>query len=747
MVIVENKIYLSLKDLENFGFSNEFLRTRSKEYRQGASKNYACIKAVDPDHSPNREVTLIRYDSIPEQTRLEKGIPPIEDLLQKKKQSELIRLTGLDTQAYQFYLKQSEIKDTKGATREHIAKSKAEQVHLLIAIASFKTREVTLRGFKNKDEFYLYAIDAINRIAEERGWYKWKCTTLAGFRKRVQPFIQLSKKNISPDEAYRSLINGRANNTNAEQTDFDQKALLVQIYAGLHKVDNSLGYDSNAKPNVEQTWDIYTRKASEMVSLGHWDPRCLISPSAVRYFLFNKKVMPMWYEARHGYQQYRSIYEHVIQRERASYANALWVIDGTPSHRYFQHGEKGRYFRFNLFPVLDAHSWCVLGFWLSETEDTESVLGALRSACMVSGCMPHQVLYDNSSAIQSYRAQEAIDKISIVSFPAKAGNAQAKIIENFFHLFNQDIQKFRPGYTANPFALTLTNRPNREALARKVKSKDLPLAENAIKQAIEDLTIWNNQPRKFLGGLSPLQAYRKSVEISRARQRTFANVIDVEAFWTLPGEHKKTRTFQDGKPKMVSTFKSQEYEFTNRGIEICINDNRFFYDIEDPAFRRLYTGQKFTLRYEPNPDRWTNRQQPDELLLYLQGAPLQWQGVHVAAVPKEKVPMAVADYQEGSASRIKELQGKKKVQRALVQQDFKEMIDRTLQNGTFTDVITDNAFDKRVLNDANEQIFNTIIEGNANWLSTKEPAPKQDEGDANNLNRLAGYDNPLPLDE
>lgn len=739
MVIRDNIVYMSLKELSRYGFTDEFLRTRTKENRQGLTDHYQHIKETDPSQPSSRQVTLIAYDSIPEQTRLQKGMPSREDLITQYKQTSLLQLTGINTHAYQFYLKQQEIKDTKEATREHIAKGKAEQVHLLTAIANFKTREVTLRGFKNKDEFYLCAINAINRISKDRGWYKWKCTTLAGFRKRLKPFQQLVKRKISAEEAYKSLINGRVGNSNREQTNDDQKALLVQLYAGLYRINNGHDYDSNSKLNLEQVWDIYTRKAKEMIALGHWDDRCLISPSAVRYFLHHPKIRPLWFEARHGFQEYRNIYEPVTFRQRPTFANALWVIDGTPSHRYFQHGDQGRYFRFDLFPVLDAHSWCVLGFFMNETEDTEAVLGALRSACMVSGTMPHQILYDNSSAIRSYRAQEAIDKISIVHFPTTAGNARSKIIEPFFKMFNQEVQKLRPGYTANPFALTLTNRPNREALARMVKSKELPLAEHAIQQAIEDLTIWNNKPRKSLGGLSPWQAYKQSVDLTSSKQRQFTETFDIEAFWTMPGEHKKIRTMEGGKPRMVSTFKAHEFEFTNRGIEITIKGNRLAYDIEDPEFRRLNIGQRFTVRYEPNPERWTNNQ-PDKLLLYRQGAPVQWNGEHLALAPKELVPMAVADYLPGSAARIRQLQENKKKQRALVRREFDGLIERTLRNGTFTDVITENAFDKKVLNDATEQIMNNIIDGKK-WTerdTRKENLPRPD--------RLAGYDDHLPLE-
>ena len=722
MVIINNILYLSVKNLIPFGFSQSFID------KQTSTGNYPCIYANDPEQPNRKEVKLIPYTSIPETTRIAKGMPAQDELIKQVNQRELSRLVHFNSDAYNFYL-------TQPATNNH-AKEKAEQFSWYLAIASAKPTHVNALGFSSKDEF----CEAALRIMNERGWKKWKCSSLPELRKRLTPVKSYLKGKCTLATAAGSFISKKVGNTNAEKLTDDQKALIVQLYS-----------DANAKPNHEQVWSIYTRKANEMISLGHWQEvdksgqyKCLVDVSTIYAFLQKPAIMQMWYEARHGYQEYRNMFEPVTQRQRPTFANALWVIDGTPSHRYFQHGDKGRYFRFNIFPILDAHSWCVVGFWLSETENTEAVLGALRSACWVSGYMPHQILYDNSSAIQSYRAQDAIEKISVVKFAATAGNARSKIIENFFHLFNQDVQKFRPGYTANPFALTLSNRPNREALAKMVKSHELARAEDALKQAIEDLTIWNNTPRKFLSNKSPLATYRASVEATRDKQRPFSEIIDIESFYQLPGEHKKIRTYDEGKMKIVSTYVPQQYEFTNRGIDITINGKPFTYDVEDAAFRRLYIGAKFTVRYEPNPERWINNQ-PERLLLYINGAPLQWNEAHACALPKQLMPMAVADYQQGTRTQLNDRLNNKKQQRAIVQKDFSELIERTKRNGTYTPVITDNAFDKQVLTDTTAQILNGIINDNEAFNTTEPEAPAADQ--PKKLDRLSDeFDTPLPLD-
>lgn len=695
MVIINNILHLSFKELTKFSTSDA-LKFHCKQYREGLSTNYANI--ADP--TDGRKI-LIAYNSIPESTRLEKQMPSAEELTKQCLSNEIARQSGFSEEAYQYFLSHKDIKQTKSHTRAHQAKAKAEQAHLLTKLANIKPTEVRALGFEDKPSYYLHCIEEMKKLAESRPWPNWKCTGLAGLNKKLKPFQQAVKGNATMQSAWESLINKRTNNDNALKIDNDQQALLVQLFANP---------ESATKLTCEQTHDFYTRKAKDMVAHGHWSVKSLISAGAVRAFLMKPGIKPLWFEARHGYQQYRNIFEPVTERINATFANALWVIDGTPIHNYFQHLDKGKYFRWNIFIVLDAFSHCVLGFWLSETENTEAVIGSLRSASLISGKLPHQVLYDNSSAIQSYRAQHAISAISIVAFGAAAGNARSKVVEGYFAWFNGHVQKFRTGFTGNPFAKRMDNQPNREALALAVKNGKLPLAENAIDQLIEDFTIANNLPRPFLGNISPIEAYRKSLSASEAKQRPFSKEIDIEAFYALPGASKQVRTMVEGKPKMVSTFLAHEYEFTNRGIEITIQGNTVTYDIEDETFRKQFIGQKFTVRYEPNPKRWADGQ-PDELLLYVQGNPLHWKGVHASALPKKKYHMAVADYSEGERSELTEHLQRKKDQRTLIHADRDALIESTKRAGTYTDVITANAYDKEVLHAANAYLLNQKIQG------------------------------------
>ena len=729
MVILNDILYLSVKNLSPW-FSQSFLD------KQTSLGLYPYIYAHDPEQCNRKEIKLVGYDSIPEATRIAKNIPAKEIFIKQYAEQRLVNYCSLDHEAYGYFLKSPLIKHSKEATREHQAKSKAEQFGFLKAIAAIKTTEVRLQGNADKNEFYSKCLTALNTLARDRQWYKWKCTTVVGLRKRLKyftltPALSNEEAQCRLIKAYDSLISKKANNKNRELLEEDQKAFLVQQYA-----------DANAKISVEQLWTIYMRKAETLIAAEIWPAYVRVTANTLRNYLLAPANIQLWFEARNGYQEYRNKFEAITNRQRATFANALWVIDGTPMHRYFQHGKYGKFFRWNIFIVMDAHSQCVLGFWISEKENTDSVLGALRAACYVSGCLPHQTLYDHGAAIQSYRAQEAIQKISVVAFAATAGNARSKPVEGYFHWLNEHVNKFRKGFTHNPFAKKLDNRPNREALALMVKNEELSLATEALQEIIEDFTIANNTPRPFLGNISALKAYQKSIEASRARQREFTETIDIEAFWTQPGEQKKIKTIIEGKPSVVNTFIATEYPFTNRGIDITINNKPFSYDIEDAAFRAISIGKKFTVRYEPNPDKWANGC-PEKLLLYVQGAPVQWKGMHLAALPKELMPMAVADYQPGTRAELNRRLANKKEQRAMVQSDLTELINHTRVNGTYQDVITDNAFDKEVLSATQEQLMNRMLGVDHN---SDGPVDDDDEDytkgapTVKKADRFAGYD-------
>jgi hypothetical protein len=205
------------------------------------------------------------------------------------------------------------------------------------------------------------------------------------------------------------------------------------------------------------------------------------------------------------------------------------------------------------------------------------------------------------------------------------------------------VQKFRSGFTHNPFALRIDNRPNREAIALAIREKRLPISSEAVPQLAIDLSIANQLPRPFLGNKSSIDKYRQSVADTAHLQRQFSKAIEIEAFYHEPGDERKVKAIHEGKPVVVREWVPQLYTYTSRGIEIRIDNQTYAYHVlNQPAWEAGNIGAKFSIKYNADRKKWSNGRQPDEILLYHNSTPVHWQGTHLALVPNERMPMAVA---------------------------------------------------------------------------------------------------------
>lgn len=630
-------------------------------------------------HRESEKGTFIQYNSIPKATLSSYDLPSTTDLI-KQNLSQLVKpITG----AKDYYLAEP--------NTYSYADDLAQIAAWLMFLASVSRKQANTMGYNSLDTLYTDAMDHMKSLP------RWKAGSLQILKRKLRPFNQYFKglnnqQKVELSTPLSSLISKKYGNSNTRKITKEQEALMIQIYSQPNK------------PSIEQTWTLYLRQATEMVAAyeqsngGHgWDKKCLVSYSTVKHLLTSKRVQQMVYEKRHGYQAYRNEYEIVTPRENASFSNALWVIDGTPVHRYYYDAEtKKAYSRINVFVVLDAHSWTVLGFWVSEKEDTEAVKGALRSACTLGGHLPHQIQFDNSRAIKSYFSQKAMQVIAEYCTSTAVGNARAKIVEPFFKQFNEQVLKFRPGYTASPvMAKSLQNQPNREALALQVKQGLIPSKDQAIKELHEDFTLWNNRVMKKYGK-SPLQRYTESMQSSAAKQRKFAHQHALEAFYQMPGELKQVKVIENGKQVMRTSFLPQEFEYTTKGIRDCA--------VKDTAFNSRFIGEKFQIKYDP-------KFEDTRIYLYQDEKPFHFEGQHVAMVPREKMHMAIADHEPGEMAKIQGLQAAKKEQRKLAQDALNHHVAITESNGTYTEAITENAFDKEVLNAAKANRMEQLVNG------------------------------------
>lgn len=655
------------------------------------------------EHIKERGEILINYQSIPAPTLTKYDLPEPAALARRKMEA----LVQVSHEAREYFLSSPQVFE--------IADELAEQASWLIFLASTSARAARSIGYNSIDELYEDAM----KVMACKPWTRWKCNSLQVLKRKLKPFNTHIKKGSPAEDAYKSLISGKYGNSNSQKLTEDQEALIIQIAANTEGV----------KLNWTQVHWHYIQQATKMVDAykasngAHgWSDKCLVSASTVKQFIHRPDISQIIYKKRNGRKEYRDKYIPVTKRERPSRANAVWVIDGTPLHRYFYDYDKNyAYAKLNVFTVIDAYSWCPIGFYISQTEDTNAVIKALWSACQVTGCLPEQIIMDNSSAIKSWRAQECMGALTHRLIAAEAGNARAKIIEPFFKMFNEQVLKYRTGYTGSPvMAKSITNQPNQEQLSKWVKDKALPSVDQAVQETIEDYTLFQNRVMPSRGK-SPLQMYKQSCIETADDQRKFTRRVEVAAFFEMPGQLKKVKVMEGGKQRMLNQFIPQDYNYTNKGISLRVDGQQHDFMTDSPEFNAQHIGDVFNVKYDPR--------DASVIYLYKDGKPFYFNDEHLAIDAKDVFHMALIDREEGEAQRLADHLDKKKRQEELVDMRYSSAIQNTIEQGTHRPVITANAFDKEAMNEAKSQRLEQLINGDDYNLTEDNSQEADDNND------------------
>ena len=701
-MVIDSKdiLWLSFKDFRALGYSEkdiDYLKRACYGYRRGEFSAY--INMDDPN---DKRIILIQYSSIPARAINERNIPSEPQL------RELYRTQQLDSIVREHcalnYDKAKNLYTANPHTSPH-ASELAEQAAWLLWLASLKNKQA-------KDLQYASLEDLFNKVIHllaQKDWQRWKCNSVQVLRRKVKPFLKLYKKPLSGNfsdthffEALDSLIHKGFGNTNREKLTDSQRAVLFQRYA-----------DGDAKPNIEQVYMSYLTTAKEKIAAGEWTEDALVSLSTVKNFLYQDDIQQAYWKARHGKQQFRNLYEIVTKRKRASFANALWIIDGTPCHLYYRDG-KDAYARLNVFVVLDAHSWCVLGFYVSDSENHEQVIGALHVAATLTNKLPHQIQSDNGSAVSGYFGRTCIHTISKYYTPATPGNARSKAVESFFKHFNNKVGRFYPGFTHSPvMGKNINSLPNPEALQKQLKENQIQGQRNAINSLHEMFAMWNRLPMK---DGAPLDKYFRSVEDTADMQRPLTEEIRVNAFLHMPGDLKQVRgADENGVMRTVQQFIPQTYEYSKEGIEVVMNKVTHNFITDDHKFNKQYIGKRFCIRIDRN--------KPEQVYLFENTAegvrPFIYNGTQAVLKAPYLFAQAIVDRQEGEAKKLSDHLNTKKLQEGGVEQTAQKFIELTKIEGTYMKLTPGNAFPKEIMNAAKQSLAEKIINGDTH-LITKE---------------------------
>lgn len=351
-----------------------------------------------------------------------------------------------------------------------------------------------------------------------------------------------------------------------------------------------------------------TRVYNELASTTHGHlPE--LSESGIRSFLKTPKIKNRCLKTRFSNGEWRNVLDPVTQRARPSYADDLWVMDGTPFELYYRDGNSIK--RLYWVWILDAASWKVVGYSVGKTETGHLVRRALRQATRATGTLPHQLQFDNGSA---FKAKETLDWMKKLAkcTPAEVGNARAKVAEPFWAHFERAILKFYDNHSGgNIRAKRLETLANADFI--KENWKQFPDEAGVIQQIHEAVALWNASRIK---GEIPNEVYASG----SPRLRPISVEQSQLLFWIK-------------RDKMV--------KYTNRGLNITIEKEPYWFEApahgtanEIAEFYMDNIGKKFTVLCDPDDLSMVALYDGDSF-------------VAMAEAPK-KVPMAIVDHDEES---------------------------------------------------------------------------------------------------
>lgn len=436
-------------------------------------------------------------------------------------------------------------------------------------------------------------------------FFEWTAKVLAErqlYGLRVSNARTLERRTAKWEKrGYDSLLSRSFGNDNPRKIGDLQVRRIINLYA------NPL------KPTITDVTDVYNREALER----GW---AQITPERVRQLVNddpeNRQICTL---ARHGKDAAKNAIERTIKRRRPSFADALWVSDGsTIQLRYVDSSGKVRSDLY-YYAVADAYSDCIVGFAIGYTETATLVQAAYRDAVRKTGMMPYEINYDGASANRSEEVQQLFDNLSQLHFKAAPYNGKSKIIEAIGgRLEQRNMRHFANFKGGNITAKSLDSRANPDFLTQQHKNGHLPSEQQVVAQFKLVIEVYNNTIVKKYKR-TPAERYRDADD----RRKQMDHLTMVEAFWVE---------------------RRHQARYTKDGITIEVDGERYTYEVEvergveDFAWRMRHLGDSFTVKYDPDD---------------LEYICLYQQGVWVAtARQKYEVPMAVIDREDGEGKII-----------------------------------------------------------------------------------------------
>lgn len=413
-------------------------------------------------------------------------------------------------------------------------------------------------------------------------------------------------------EALQSVLSGKVNNQNSRKIKEDQEKYIIALMS------------RPSKPPISVVTRLYNQKAAEQ----GWKT---ISKKTAEDFLNKPEIKSRWYVARHGLKAAYNDLEISTKRFRASAPNMLWMMDGTPIDLYYKARSRKynpakqdwawtttKWNRLNMFCIMDAHSWKIIGYHLSERENHVAVIEGLRDSVRNVMTLPVQIMFDQSSANKYVKS--VLKDLARYQTANKPYRARPKTLEALFGHFQQTMLRYNENWAGqNITAKKLNSRVNPEALNKAMKT--LPTRDQLEQQVELMVAAWNELATE--GREKPNYLYHSTPSKGKA--------IDWMTYSSL-----------------FYVVTDRQYKYQTSGIEVKINKQAYYFQTYDQELHlNKLVNQYFQIAYDPDVMDFIYLYKDNKPVLDTNGQPL--------LIPRlEELPQALADHNTDNSSRVKE---------------------------------------------------------------------------------------------
>lgn len=431
-------------------------------------------------------------------------------------------------------------------------------------------------------------------------------------------------------EGIHALIHKGIGNVNREKADTITHAKLIELASDQVKYsfeDISLMYNTFALANNKER----------------------LTTSAIKQRLNTPKVKKVWFYARHGKLAADNIMQPLINRDKPSFPDALWSLDGTTMQLYYKeetevvNKKTGKteikiIIKSDLYAyfVTDAHTGAIIGHSIGFTETTELVDMALRNTITKHENLPYQMQFDNASANVAFAMKSLMGNMSRVYFPCEAYKGRSKYVEGVIGHFQQRVLRYYKNFKGgNVTVRSLNSVANPELLKKLRKTPELlPNREQVLADFESSLSSFNN---------------RSAV---RDKYGSFIGPSKMEQYKTIKHAERKKVNYFD-RISMFLVEQRLDYKYGVNGIEIEIAGKKHHFIVPDSegVGDFVFSNDNFNRKFRVKIDR----QNPDIMALY------NAKGVFVEhAYQKEKYAACVADMKLNPGSNAKRILFKEK---------------------------------------------------------------------------------------